>query len=219
MKPKYWTILILASAAIITSLLYYLRQPAPYSGPVVVPHVAKTQSQATTTSLTPLTDVIASTSPATSSPTTQTQTDTSGWKTYTNSQYGFTFEYPKDGFVDSTSDPSHGYIRIQNYTAIGDNGLAKNQFYLEISILDANKGDQISKDCSQLFDSVDKQWTPPGANVYLGYPTSGGDSGGIQYASCISRADSQVFIQITESDQESSIAHSILNSLTLGNTK
>jgi len=215
MKPKYWTIFILASAAIIASVFYYLRQPAPYSGLIVVPHVVKVQQQATTTSqtdlqswqtyrdslfsinilsnwvasttmanassqpddplktvsfalpsdledpvlyiqvyrpgvkftdvdepptllgsngqydfyfqkrnadsdpttLTPLnltddelqndlTQSIASfqsttpTSPATSSPTTEVQIDTSGWQTYTNSQYGFSFEYP------STTSPS-----------------------------------------------------------------------------------------------------------------
>ena len=83
MKPKYWAILILASAAIITSLVYYLRQPAPYSGPVVVPYVNKVQSQATTTP--------------------QTADDLQGWQTYTNSQNGFSLLYPPSWHLESSN--------------------------------------------------------------------------------------------------------------------
>ena len=78
MKPKYWTILILASILIILSVFYYLRQPAAYSGLVVVPHASKTQPQVTTTS----------------------QTDLQGWQTYTNSQYNFQFSYPPNLYAE-----------------------------------------------------------------------------------------------------------------------
>jgi hypothetical protein len=76
MKPKYWTIFILASAAIIASLFYYLRQPAAYSGLIVVPHEHPAQPQATT------------------SP--QTTDNLQDWKTYTNSKYGYEINYPSN---------------------------------------------------------------------------------------------------------------------------
>ena len=72
MKPKYWTIIILAAIATSASAVYYTRQPAPDVGPIVVHHTPKTQSLATTTPEAGMKD----------------------WKTYTNSEYGFEFKYP-----------------------------------------------------------------------------------------------------------------------------
>lgn len=68
MKKIYWVIIILLALALGAWALYYMRQPAPDTGPVTVHHE---QPIATTT-----------------------QTDLKDWKTYTNSQYGFSIMYP-----------------------------------------------------------------------------------------------------------------------------
>ncbi len=68
MKPKYWAIFILATIAIGASALYYTKLPAWDLGLISFHH--KTQSSPTS------------------------ETDLKDWKTYTNSQYGFSFKYP-----------------------------------------------------------------------------------------------------------------------------
>jgi hypothetical protein len=73
MKLKYWTIILLTSAAICGSLIYYLKQPVPDLGPVTAHHVVK--SIETTNS---------SSAPE----------DMSSWKIYSNADLGFSFEYP-----------------------------------------------------------------------------------------------------------------------------
>ena len=142
MKPKYWTIIILASAAIIASLLYYLRQPATYSGPVVFPHVTKVQPQATTTSQT---DTIASTSPQSAQP----QTNTSGWKTYTNSQYGFSFEYPVDWVL---SVDTNGSVTVDfPGDDEGDNGITVSELSNQ-ELKDLNSGVIVTSQESGLYN-------------------------------------------------------------------
>jgi hypothetical protein len=85
MKPKYWAIIILATAAVCAGVFYYLNQPAPDLGPVVVHYQGKSLSYATTT-----------TPSMAASSTIQSQADTSRWKTYASQQYGFSFKYPAD---------------------------------------------------------------------------------------------------------------------------
>lgn len=74
MKPKYWTIIILAALTIASGTIYYIKQPSLDLGLITVRHQIKPQF------------------PATSAPT----IDLKDWKTYTNSQYGFEFQYPSD---------------------------------------------------------------------------------------------------------------------------
>ena len=135
MKPKYWTILILASAAIIVSIFYYLRQPAPYSGPIVVPSAVKTQSQASATSFTPLaplTHTTTSTSPVALPPATQPQPGTSTWQTYTNIQYGFSFVYPVISEEDYTPVATQE-VSFQNASSTVLS-FDSNNFYIEIQV-------------------------------------------------------------------------------------
>lgn len=65
MRLKFWIIFILVSLALGAVSLYYVRQPAPDVGPIAVHHA-----------------------------TTTPQTELKDWKTYTNSEYGFSFQYP-----------------------------------------------------------------------------------------------------------------------------
>jgi hypothetical protein len=82
MKLKYWTIVFLATAAICACLFYYIKQPASDLGPVTVHHVVKESDVADSRS-----------SPV----------NISAWKTYTNSQYGFSFDYPLNSYLDTTN--------------------------------------------------------------------------------------------------------------------
>lgn len=81
MKPKYWILIILASLATAACAAYYISQPALDGGLISVHHSSKN-----VTSTVPLV--------ATSTAATSTVTGISGWNTYTNSRYGFSFEFP-----------------------------------------------------------------------------------------------------------------------------
>ena len=149
----------------------------------------------------------------TSSPT--NQADTANWKTYSNSQYGFSFEYPQNGSLDqNTTNTDRGYIRIQNYSDEVDS-MPANSFYIEISILDEAKGDKITQSCNQRFEVIDKNLQAPGAKVYYGTPNLGGDSGGNGYSACVDEAGIQIFITATQSNSDLTTAKLIINSLTL----
>ena len=74
-EPKYWAVIILAAITTGAGAVYYAKQPSLDLGPIVVHH--KTASS--------------------------TVEDLKGWKTYTNSQYGFEFRYP-DSFYIRTRD-------------------------------------------------------------------------------------------------------------------
>jgi hypothetical protein len=98
MKPIYWVITVLAAGAIGTGAIYYAKQPASDVGPVAVHHVVKTVATPPSA---------ASSSPADTSDT-SSPNSVLGWKTYTNSRYGFSFEYPagwKPDFLDDVSEP------------------------------------------------------------------------------------------------------------------
>jgi hypothetical protein len=88
MKPKYWATLILATIAACACVFYYLNQPAPGFGPVPVHHVNKAAAIPQSPTLSPV--VQSQINPSGTSTTSSVE----GWKTYTNSQYGFSFEYP-----------------------------------------------------------------------------------------------------------------------------
>ncbi|MFA5990766.1 MAG: hypothetical protein WC794_00775 [Candidatus Doudnabacteria bacterium] len=79
MKPKYWAIILLGAVAICVSALYFAKQPAQDYGPIVINHKA-----------------VKSPTPA---------NETNNWKTYSNSEYGFEFEYPStlNKYSDSNS--------------------------------------------------------------------------------------------------------------------
>lgn len=122
MKPKFWVIFILLAAAIAAGAVYYMWQPADDIGPVVVHHEIRLQSSATTTP---------SSSAATSTPVDTTGTSspsgTEGWKTYTNSQYGFSFAYPPDWtYKIYTQKGSHDSVNLfppgkaPGYEYVGD---------------------------------------------------------------------------------------------------
>ncbi len=107
MKLKYWAIIILATAAVCAGVFYYLNQPAPDLGPVVVHHALKSESPPTPqpSASSSSADISAISFPSA----------VEGWKTYTNSQYGFFVSYPdnlevtegkKDNSV-SFSDPKY----------------------------------------------------------------------------------------------------------------
>jgi hypothetical protein len=49
---------------------------------------------------------------------------TSNWKTYTNTKYNFSFEYPYDWSVCSNSAPSVEYVRVSNNCSSSQNNLA-----------------------------------------------------------------------------------------------
>jgi len=83
MKPKYWILILVSIAAISMALIYYVRQPVADVGPVTVHHTVKSAN----------TSVFPSPIPE----------DMSGWKTYSNSEFGFSFDYPS----------SWGDIKIQ----------------------------------------------------------------------------------------------------------
>lgn len=89
MKTKYLVIIVLALLAATVSAFYYSDLPALDLGVITFHH--RLSPSATTTP--PST---ASSSPAV----------ISGWKTYANSQYGFSFEYPSDWYPDDQSSTS-----------------------------------------------------------------------------------------------------------------
>ncbi len=99
MKPKFWTVVILASVAVIAGEVWYVRQPAQDLGPIVIHHAAQTQVPAATS-----TPAASSTAPDLSGASSPGAVE--GWKTYTNSQYGFSFEYPANTVINGSSDSS-----------------------------------------------------------------------------------------------------------------
>lgn len=141
------------------------------------------------------------------------QIDTSGWKTYTNSQYGFEFKYPANKFT--TPENQDGNIRIQNYDPNVDSlkGLGNGEYYIETWLIDESKGNKINQDCTKQFEEIDKETTNPGAKFIYGYPNQGGDPGGTRYAVCVDKAKTQIFVQVTENSNNLNIAKNIINSL------
>ena len=88
MQPKYWAITLLATAAISASAIYYEKQPALDTGPVVIHHEVKSQQTAT--------------SPA--SVATSSTENIAGWQTYTNNAEGFQLTFPDAWKGYRTSD-------------------------------------------------------------------------------------------------------------------
>lgn len=86
MQPKYWAIILLATLAVCASAVYYVVQPNQDFGPIVFHHQVKSNKSQSSTS----TDVSTS--------------DLKDWKIYTNSQYGFSLQYPESWTVSTTID-------------------------------------------------------------------------------------------------------------------
>jgi len=96
MKIKYWAIIILATLAVCAGVFYYLKQPAPDLGTVTVHHQAKLVAPSTTAA---------------------SSTEVNGWKTYTNSQYKFSFKYPQNLSLDQDSATTLPAISIREQNA------------------------------------------------------------------------------------------------------
>lgn len=115
MKPKYWAITILAAAAVCAGVFYYLNQPAADLGPIVVRHSLKTMATPPSSASSSPTDTSVTTSPSA----------VEGWKTYANSQYGFSFKYPSTANISlfineklitgSESEGEFGYVGFNFY--------------------------------------------------------------------------------------------------------
>ncbi len=63
------------------------------------------------------------------------QTDTSGWKTYTNSHDGYQIQYPSD----ISTSYSNGDLRLQNYPSTEDN-FKSGEFFMDIFATDIETG-------------------------------------------------------------------------------
>ncbi len=106
MSKKYWAIIILAAVATAASVVYYANQPSWDLGPISFHHKVQlpvTDWQKYNCANEPELSLECYKLARPDLSQSQTQPDTGGtsspstvegWKTYTNSQYGFSFEYP-----------------------------------------------------------------------------------------------------------------------------
>lgn len=78
----------------------------------------------------------ATVSATTSASTTVSTTSTADWKTYANSEYGFSFKYPKDWVETLTDEPADTNlafkVTLQSPTATAQGQGSKNNIYLAI---------------------------------------------------------------------------------------
>jgi hypothetical protein len=106
MKPKFWAIIVLVTLAATVSIIFYIRQPALDLGLITVHHQPQLHPIATTT----------------------IQSDLKEWKTYTNSQYGFEFQYPqnliiyldKDGKLILDTPETKKMFEAKSLSRVGD---------------------------------------------------------------------------------------------------
>lgn len=139
---------------------------------------------------------------------------TAGWKTYTNSTYGFSFKYPSDGYVKRDSG---GSIRIQNYVPESDGYVLKSsEFYLEAGASDPSAAPAATY---QTCESVvsDEQKVSFGSRTGLrgGWENQGGDAGGFRSVqACIWNNDLYFSLGVTEGNDKKTIGNQILDTLT-----
>ncbi len=136
---------------------------------------------------------------------------TTGWKTYTNSKYQFSLQYPSKD--DEISDQGTS-IRIQNYSSAQTAeeekaGLKPDEFYMEISENDGS--------CDAVIDGATA--TFGAATGTLGTNGEGGDAGGYRSkAACITNNGVTLEFLVTEGDKDDTIASGIFSTLTFDDT-
>lgn len=136
--------------------------------------------------------------------------NTTDWKTYKNTMYGFEFQYPSTSTIEP--DSNNEYIRLQNYNATDDQqGLNPGEYYLEIFISDRKLGNTSSESCETLIINP--------VEINLGNTTgtkglgqSGGDAGGKRFALCTKQNEVQFYLQGTQNDEQGALVHTIFDS-------
>lgn len=137
------------------------------------------------------------------------------FETYTDVQYGFTFQYPAGSSVETNRSGLGQYVRIQNYTdaEAGDgHGLPTGKYYLELFVHDKEMGDTIDGVCAE--EMRDMKTVQVGTKSgFRGLGPEGGDAGGTRYALCVQASDKvQVYVQATEGGPTGPKANGILDS-------
>lgn len=143
--------------------------------------------------------------------------DTTNWKTYTNSKYGFELQHPANSTVEALTAAGvspHQYIRIQNYTdkeVIENKGkLVTGQYYLEITIYDYQLGHKSSEKCPENIANPKKVDLGAGVTAYRGNGLGGGDSAPFIYAICANKPNVDYYIQASENFE--TVASKIIDS-------
>ncbi len=98
----------------------------------------------------------ASSTPVNGSVASSTATSTAGWKTYTNSQYGFSFQYPTSY---QAQNPDSNLMKLPNKTDVVElYGSPDNIFvtYASGSVLNGNAKQEID---NIYYDTTKNQWT------------------------------------------------------------
>lgn len=136
-------------------------------------------------------------------------------ETYTDTQYGFSFQYPAGSTIETSHNELGQYVRFQNYTDADmgtSHGLPAGKYYLELFVHDKDLGETINNACA---DEVrDMKTVQVGTKSgFRGLGPIGGDPGGERYALCVQASDKvQVYLQATEDGPTGPIANGILDS-------
>lgn len=168
MKPKYWAIFILFAIAAGAGALYWANQPVYDSSPVVgVKHKSKIQPSIST----------------------MPETDIKGWKIYTDSQLGFSFQYPEDWKVSYDSSDQTILINEpeddlgEGSITISKNKQTKQQFISEIkNDLDIQITEQVMEQYNGLnWSKITAKEKTSGKSAVNYFYESNGDSINIVY--------------------------------------
>ena len=142
-------------------------------------------------------------------------------KTYNNTSYGFSFQHPTDGLLQSRNIQDNGkdlYARIQNYDPDVDRiTLKPGEYYIELSAHHAtDPTGYIAPQCAEGDDIPNPlKMNIAGSltTIYYGSGKRLGDAGGKVFAICAQNKTEYYTIRITENDSASPIGNTILKSL------
>ncbi|MFA5051610.1 MAG: hypothetical protein WC544_00935 [Patescibacteria group bacterium] len=136
---------------------------------------------------------------------TNTAIDTTGWKTYSNTDYNYFIKYPANQFTEP--DISAARVRIQNYSYLTDKiRLGTGEYYLEIF-------NDYTGACKEII--TDSYLTTFGSKTGMrGNRIPGGDAGGLGVSGCVEFGDKKLVVQITGGDDDKKLVGEILDTLT-----